>query len=151
MSQARPERGARPLSLPAFAAVAVAGCLLLVGRSATRSLSGDAALCAVVLAVALRAFVRARRPIAGLPVAAAGLAAVGLVVAFVPPAYSHAGTGALAASALAAVAEEALFRGVLYDLLLYRGAAVAVTGSCLLFAAIHIPFYGWSALPLDLG
>src|SRR2546423_1360446 len=52
MSQARPERGARPLSLPAFAAVAVAGCLLLVGRSATRSLSGDAALWAVVLAVA---------------------------------------------------------------------------------------------------
>lgn len=50
-----------------------------------------------------------------------------------------------------AVAEEAVLRGALFKRLLEwrgRGAAVAVT--TLLFAAMHVPLYGWGAVPVDL-
>ena len=58
---------------------------------------------------------------------------------------------ALPIAVLAAVAEEALFRRVLYAALAPRGAIVAVLGSALLFALLHVPLYGWIALPVDLG
>jgi membrane protease YdiL (CAAX protease family) len=52
---------------------------------------------------------------------------------------------------LAAVAEEALFRGALFSLLERRGRALAIAGSAVAFALVHVPFYGIAALPLDLG
>jgi membrane protease YdiL (CAAX protease family) len=51
----------------------------------------------------------------------------------------------------AAVAEEALFRRLLYGRLLAYGTAVAITVSAVAFALVHLPAYGTSALPLDLG
>ena len=51
----------------------------------------------------------------------------------------------------AAVAEEALFRRLIYGRLLAYGTAVAIAGSAVAFALVHLPAYGTSALPVDLG
>jgi membrane protease YdiL (CAAX protease family) len=51
---------------------------------------------------------------------------------------------------LAAVAEEAFFRRLVYGLLAPRGVAVAVGGSALCFAAVHLTVWGVAVLPLDL-
>ena len=55
------------------------------------------------------------------------------------------------ASVVAAVAEEALFRGVAYRRLERWGPAIAIVGSAALFALIHLPGYGMTAMPVDLG
>jgi membrane protease YdiL (CAAX protease family) len=51
----------------------------------------------------------------------------------------------------AAIAEEALFRRLIYGRLLAYGTAVAIAGSAVAFALVHLPAYGTSALPVDLG
>jgi membrane protease YdiL (CAAX protease family) len=51
----------------------------------------------------------------------------------------------------AAVAEEAFFRRFLYGHLVQRGAVVAIFGSALAFAAVHVPVYGGAAFWIDLG
>src|SRR4051812_47873695 len=51
---------------------------------------------------------------------------------------------------LAAVAEEVFFRHFVYDALLPGGTALAVVGSAVLFAAVHVTVYGWWVLPIDL-
>ena len=58
---------------------------------------------------------------------------------------------ALPLSLLAAVAEEALFRRLAYARLERFGAVVAVVGSAVLFGLVHVPAYGLSALPVDVG
>ena len=60
-------------------------------------------------------------------------------------------TWAIPMSLLAAVAEEALFRRAAYGWLARYGVAIAVVGSALLFAAVHLPFSGLAALPVDFG
>jgi membrane protease YdiL (CAAX protease family) len=55
-----------------------------------------------------------------------------------------------AATAVAGIAEELLFRRLLYGGLLRYGAAAAVAGSALVFAAVHVPAYGPAAFPVDL-
>jgi len=57
---------------------------------------------------------------------------------------------ALALNTLAAVAEEAFFRRLVYGTLLRGGAANAVVGSAVTFAAVHAIVYGPFVLPLDL-
>lgn len=52
---------------------------------------------------------------------------------------------------IAAVAEEAFFRRFLYGWLSRWGPAVAIVGSALAFAAVHVSLYGVAALPIDLG
>ena len=59
--------------------------------------------------------------------------------------------GLLPLAVLAAVAEEALFRRAAYGWLERYGPAVAIIGSALLFAAVHLPLYGAAALPVDVG
>jgi membrane protease YdiL (CAAX protease family) len=51
----------------------------------------------------------------------------------------------------AAVAEEALFRRLAYGRLLRFGVPVAIVGSALAFALLHVPLYGVAVLPIDLG
>jgi membrane protease YdiL (CAAX protease family) len=51
----------------------------------------------------------------------------------------------------AAVAEEALFRRLAYGRLLRFGAPVAIVGSAVAFALLHVPLYGVAVLPIDLG
>ena len=58
---------------------------------------------------------------------------------------------ALPLSLLAAVAEEALFRRLAFAQLERFGVVVAVVGSALLFGLVHVPAYGYAALPVDVG
>jgi Type II CAAX prenyl endopeptidase Rce1-like len=85
-------------------------------------------------------------------VAVVGLAGVGLAAfAAGRPIPAPLGASALPLALFAAVAEEALFRRAAYGWLEGSGPLIAVAGSALLFAAIHVPLYGVAAFPLDLG
>ncbi len=57
---------------------------------------------------------------------------------------------AVAAGTLAAVAEEIWFRRLAFGLLAPGGPVLAVAGSAALFAAVHVPIYGFWVLPVDL-
>ena len=57
----------------------------------------------------------------------------------------------LALNTVAAVAEELFFRKMVFGGLLRFGALVAVAGSAILFALVHVPIYGAAAFPVDLG
>jgi membrane protease YdiL (CAAX protease family) len=83
---------------------------------------------------------------------AVGLVAVSLaaIASGRPPGVPFS-TWAVPLSLLAAVAEEALFRRAAYGWLARYGVAIAVVGSALLFAAVHLPFSGVAALPVDFG
>ncbi|WP_165449419.1 type II CAAX prenyl endopeptidase Rce1 family protein [Krasilnikovia cinnamomea] len=53
--------------------------------------------------------------------------------------------------AAVAVAEEALLRGALYDAALTRyGPSAASAVAAVAFAALHVPFYGWHTVGLNL-
>jgi membrane protease YdiL (CAAX protease family) len=85
-------------------------------------------------------------------VLAVGLVAVAAVALLARPVPPLAGGGvAVALGLLAAVAEEALFRGALYGALERWGPALAVCASAVVFALAHVPSYGLSAIPVDLG
>jgi membrane protease YdiL (CAAX protease family) len=82
----------------------------------------------------------------------AGVAAVAAAALLAGPAPPLQGRAvALALSLLAAVAEEALFRGTLYGLVERWGPVAAVGVSAVLFALVHVPSYGLSAVPVNLG
>lgn len=87
-----------------------------------------------------------------LPVLGLGIAAFAagrlLLTGSPPPAPATALVIGL--NTLAAVAEEAFFRRLVYGALLAGGPALAVGGSALLFAAVHVSVYGLWVLPLDL-
>ncbi|MDQ1747625.1 MAG: Type prenyl endopeptidase Rce1-like [Frankiaceae bacterium] len=56
----------------------------------------------------------------------------------------------MAATALVAPAEEAFLRGAVYDAVARRWSAdVAIGVAALAFGLMHVPLYGWHALPLD--
>ena len=57
---------------------------------------------------------------------------------------------ALVLNTLAALSEEAFFRRLVYGALLPGGAAAAVVGSAVAFAAVHVTVYGPWVLALDL-
>ena len=62
----------------------------------------------------------------------------------------RAAPAAVAASVVAAVAEEVFFRRLVYGWLASSwGATVAICGSAVAFAAIHVPVYGFAVLPID--
>jgi membrane protease YdiL (CAAX protease family) len=85
-------------------------------------------------------------------VVAVGMAGVGLAaLAAGRPIAAPLGAAVLPLSLFAAVAEEALFRRAAYGWLARYGPLVAVVGSALLFAAVHVPLYGVAAFPVDLG
>ena len=63
---------------------------------------------------------------------------------------AHATTAIVLANLLAAVAEEAWFRRLCFGLLAPAGPVVAVAGSSVLFALVHVSIYGFWILPLDL-
>jgi membrane protease YdiL (CAAX protease family) len=161
-------------AVPARGAVIVAGLGFLLLRPGLEGLGPGAR--SVVLAAGYlgltaatgRARAGGRRASPPLPawgVLAAGLAAV-LAVALLPgPAPPLPGGGvALLLGVLAAVAEEALFRGALYGGIQRWAAragrprpfsaapaALAIAGSAVAFALVHLPLYGPIAFPVDLG
>ena len=60
--------------------------------------------------------------------------------------------GWLAATVLVATAEEVLLRGALLaSMATAAGPVVAVATAAVAFALMHVPTYGWSVVPLDLG
>jgi membrane protease YdiL (CAAX protease family) len=93
-----------------------------------------------------------RAPLGWGPVLAIGVAAVGVAGAVGGPVPERrVGAAAVGLAVVAAVAEEALFRRVLYGRLERFGAVVAVVGSAVVFALVHLPGYGVAAMPVDLG
>ena len=161
-----PGRQARPSVSPPVdrGAVVVAGLAFLLLRPGLEGL-GPGARSAVLAAGYLgltaaavpgRARAGARRASPPLPawvVLAAGLAAVLAMALLGGPAPPLPGGGlALLLGALAAVAEEALFRGALYaGIQRWAPAALAIAGSAVAFALVHLPLYGPIAFPVDLG
>lgn len=119
-------------------------------------------LVALALGVSLRGAGGAGRPPVQLSLGVAGaltLCAVPLLVHLRSPG------GALPAAALpvwavvvtaVAVAEEVLLRGALWQALVAqgstaaRGELLALPVTTVAFALLHVPLYGWAALPLDL-
>ena len=85
-------------------------------------------------------------------VLAAGVAAVALVgIRSAPIVRVGIAATPLLLNTLAAISEEAVFRRLLYERFLRWGSAAAVLLTAALFALVHVPAYGWAALPLDLG
>jgi membrane protease YdiL (CAAX protease family) len=81
-------------------------------------------------------------------VGAAAFALGRLVAGGTPPVPALVGYVVL--NSLAAVAEEALFRRLLYDALSAYGPLVAVVGSAVAFAVVHVTVWGLWVLPVDL-
>jgi membrane protease YdiL (CAAX protease family) len=142
--------------------VVVGGLALLLARTALGGLSTAAPVLVVgylaLLAGALVAGVgNADRAGRGAPLGweiVLGVGLLGVVGATVvggPVGDRRVGAVAGGIALLAAVAEEALFRRLLYDRLLRFGVVVAVIGSAVVFAVVHLPAYGLVAMPVDLG
>jgi hypothetical protein len=113
-------------------------------------------LAAIYGAVAIASGVAPIRParavLARWVVLAIGLSGVAAAsVAAGPVIRAPMGPWSIPLALLAAVAEELLFRRAVYGWLERRGAGPAVAGSALAFAAIHVPLYGVTALPVDMG
>ena len=90
---------------------------------------------------------------------AVGLGLVGVAVLVLPVVVTHdigaaRPGGSFAtwgiATTVVATAEEAFLRGGLYDAVRrVRGVDAAVVVGAIAFAALHVPLYGWRAVPLD--
>ena len=142
----------------AAALVVIVGCGILVARPLAEATTGTrtALFAASYLTIGLASIaVPLEREGPHLPPGLAllwgfGAVAVGASVSGspVPLPWSAA---ALPLSLLAAVAEEALFRRLAYARLEPFGTAVAIVGSAVLFGLVHVPAYGLSALPVDVG
>ena len=142
------------LLLSAFAA-AVAVRVAVAGPARAASLRGGLVFAAILMALAIGAQVRWQ-----LSSRAAVLGMVGAAVLVLPVLVTHGVGGHLDARSYAtwapatiavATAEEAFLRGVLYDAVARsRGIDAAVVVGAVAFAALHIPLYGWRAVPLDL-
>jgi len=154
-----------PAPRPAVAAprvaalVVAAGCAALTARPLLLGVAGAGpapvltALFLALLAVGAlwpAAAARPGSPVA--PVLALGVGAfvVGRLLAAGSPPPPPATALVVGLNTLAAVAEEAFFRRLVYGALLAGGPAVALGGSALLFAAVHVTVYGLWVLPLDL-
>jgi membrane protease YdiL (CAAX protease family) len=121
----------RPVSAIGLAVTVGAGLVALAPAVPHPGLDSDARTWAVPLAIGLGGFVIARLL---LSTPAAG---------FRP--------WIAVASVAAAVAEEAVFRRLVYGWALAWGVPVAIGVSAVLFAAVHIPWYGTGAFWVDLG
>ncbi|MGH9276904.1 MAG: lysostaphin resistance A-like protein, partial [Acidimicrobiales bacterium] len=145
------------------AAVALAGCAALLSRPALLPAGDDPTARLVVLFVVLGAVgawwpVPASReeprPSWGTAAAVVALGSSAFVVGWIAmggPDHTYALVfHSFVLNALAAVAEEAFFRRLLYGLLLPAGPALAVVGSAVAFAIVHVTVWGWWVLPLDV-
>ncbi len=80
---------------------------------------------------------------------AVGVGAFALARVLHGGAHAEVSLATLVPPAVAAVAEEAFFRRLVYGWLSRTGPALAVVGSAALFALVHVPGYGWDAIPVD--
>lgn len=158
MSTPAPARSSIASAAPLLAAFggAVAIRVALAGPAGARSVTASATFAAVLAGVA--AVSRLPQPRLDRRVIVVGLVTTAAIAV---PAVLRVGVHAsLPASDLpgwalltvaVATAEEAFLRGVLFDAVQRRrGLDVAVVVTAVAFALLHVPFYGWSSLPLDL-
>lgn len=106
-----------------------------------------------VLAVAcgVRADVTGRAAVVGVAMAAVlvlpAVAHTGVAMTLPPRAFP----AWAVLTAFVATAEEAFLRGALFDAVQRRWTPhAAVVVAAVAFAALHVPFYGWHVLPVDL-
>jgi membrane protease YdiL (CAAX protease family) len=140
--------------------VAAAGCAALTARPLLLGIAGagPAPVLVTLFLVLLTVSVGwpgtgpAHRGARTVPVLALGIGAfaVGRLLAAGSPSPVTATAFILGLNTLAAVAEEAFFRRLVYGALLTGGPVLAVGGSAILFAAVHVTVYGLWVLPLDL-
>jgi len=152
-----PRRGivVEPWALLLAFAAAVAIRISVAAPSGARSIAaglvfaGALAGLAVVARVGLA--VNRRAVVVGI-VAAAALTLPVLLTHGLGGHLDHAGYATWAPATVAvATAEEAFLRGALYDAVArVRGVDAAVLVGAVAFAALHVPLYGWRAVPLDL-
>ena len=146
-------RAASPPTEALAALTVVAGCVALVSRPASPVF---AAITIVVgLAGALNPIAADRGAVrsmgvwcaaTALGIAAFAFARGALGESLVPPPSAL----LLGSAIVAAVAEEAFFRRFVYATLLRWGIPVALAGSSFGFAIVHVTFWGWRAVPVDL-
>jgi hypothetical protein len=161
-SVAVPHSRTFPYANVAAAVVAAAGCGLLAARPALLAAVPHPTAALVVLFAALAivgvglrlptpAFAGTRAeqamPIALFVGAVAFLAGRMIVGGYAPARLT---VPVVLANSLAAVAEEVWFRRICFGLLAPAGPAIAIAGSALLFAAVHVAIYGVWVVPLDL-
>jgi membrane protease YdiL (CAAX protease family) len=155
--RARPRIG--PGWLLAGLGLAAVARALVAGSAGAASLPAAVVFAVMIGGLSIQAGWRPGRP--SLSALMWGLAVAGLVVAgpavrATGPAPVHgAGGGRLAAWVVVVVAvaasEEALLRGALWGTLEKSwGPAAALVVTTVVFAVIHVPLYGWRAVPLDL-
>lgn len=138
--------------------VVAAGCGTLTARPLLLASSGAGpavvltGLFVALLVVSLTWPAAGDRPRAVAPALALGVGAfvAGRILLAGSPPPAPASALVIALNTLAAVAEEAFFRRLVYGALLAGGPGLAVAGSALLFAAVHVTVYGLWVLPLDL-
>lgn len=163
VGQIRPRRATFAVFL-----VAGTGGAVMVRASLTQALGASTPAVGLVFAASLAALagatgwvpgrLRRRDVVAGL---AGGAVLVLLPVIFravraqpIAPAPLHLTTGVVvwfAIVSLVAVSEEIVFRGALYDsLAVVTTVPVTICLTAFAFALLHVPFYGWGALPIDI-
>jgi membrane protease YdiL (CAAX protease family) len=152
----RRSRGA-DADLAMFLAV-VAGSSLLLVRTAFTGLPATATVFATLYVLLGSASLATpvpggdARSLAPVAVGAVGVGAIFLAAWLVGPGFPvpH-GPEVLLLNSLAAIAEELFFRRLVYGGLVRFGAAIAIGGSALLFATLHVPIYGPAVFWVDLG
>jgi membrane protease YdiL (CAAX protease family) len=144
----------RAAALLAGLALAVGLRVLVGGDDVARSVPAGLVFAGCLLVLSLAARTRVR-----VTWRALGLGLLGVVVVCLPVGLAqavavkplHDATGflpwALAVVVVGGV-EEVFLRGTLFDAVPRPRVAVAV--SALAFALLHVPMYGWGAVPLDL-
>lgn len=151
---------ARTLLLIGGVAAATALRVAAGGRTPAASLGAAALFASGLLALAMAAGWPWRRDPHRVRVDAAGAAGAGLLLVAWLSAGPHLTLGAAdhvgslliwtPLVIIVATAEEVMLRGALFAALLEsHGATVAVVVTSIAFGLMHVPLYGWSALPLD--
>ncbi|HUR14918.1 MAG TPA: CPBP family intramembrane glutamic endopeptidase [Mycobacteriales bacterium] len=144
----------RAVALLAGLAVAVGMRVVVGDHDVARSIPAGLVFAACLLVLSLAA--RTRVPVTRRAVV---LGLVGVVVVCLPVGLGHLlalrplhATDGFLPWALAVIvvagAEEVFLRGTLFEAL--RTPWVAVLVSAVAFALLHVPLYGWQAVPLDL-
>lgn len=136
----------------------LAGCGLLLIRTSFTGLPATATVFAALYVVLGAASLTVPigddggRSLAPFGVGAVGMTAIVFAAWLVGPGFPvpH-GPEVLLLNSLAAVSEELFFRRLVYGGLVRFGPAIAIGGSALLFATLHVPIYGPAVFWVDLG